>query len=138
MDVLGYIVADHRRGLRVVLRNLLGDLDEFDQVVRFGGLVLKGIGVEDGDAGGAWVELDRVAAIFHFGISVVIVQIKLLRDGAQRSLDDLLRDADDERLFIDLCACLSEELTRLRILDFDARFEHQLIRLFDDAREDFF
>lgn len=98
------IVANHRRGLRVVLWQAFGHFDDAQQISGFGGLVFQCLWDEDGDTRGAWVEVNRIASVLDFGIAVVIVEIKLAWNGFQCLDDDLFGDADDESFFIHLSA----------------------------------
>ncbi len=80
MNIFWHIVAHNRRGLCVVLRQAFGYFDNAKQVGGFGGLVLQRLWDEDGNARGAWVELNCIASILDLGIAVVVVEKKLARD----------------------------------------------------------
>ena len=94
LDILGHFVADDRRGLRVILWELLCNLEQTDQVRCFGGVMLERFRVEHGNARRARVEVDRVAAVMNRRIAIVIVEIKLPRHAFQRLVDERSGNSD--------------------------------------------
>ena len=97
MQFFWHIVAYHCRGLRIVLRETLHYFDDADQVCGFSGFMFQCDRIKNCDARGARVELNRVASVLDFGIAIIVVKEKFVRDGLQCLMNDLPWDLYDQK-----------------------------------------
>ena len=95
----------------------------------FSGVMLERFGVKHGNAGGTRVEVDRVAAIMHRRVAVVVIQVEFARHAFQCVLDEGCGNSDHLVFRIQFCSCRREQLPRLFVLDLDARTQQQFVRL---------
>jgi hypothetical protein len=70
--------------------------------------------------------MDRVTPVLNLGIAVIIVEIKIPRDGLERPSDKLLRDLCDMGLRVDLYGRLGQQPSCFLILYFDTGLQQEL------------
>ncbi len=83
-------------------------------------IVLQCFGVEHGNARGARVKVDSIAAIFDFWIAVIIVEMEFARRAFQCLAHDLFRNVHHICFRVHLCPGGGEQVPRFIVINFDA------------------